>query len=101
MHPHTPIVKQLLSKSEPNLSYADAQSLLEELYFTYAERNPIDNNALRKLYTDLKSYFRPLSFMEEDAVFGLLDKLYLLHERTAFLEGTKFGARLAIELLEE
>ena len=83
------------------MSHADAQSLLEELYFTYAERNPINNEALRKLYADLHSYFRPLSFTEEDTVFDLLDKLYLLHERTAFLEGTKFGARLAIELLEE
>ena len=100
MHPYTTKIKEYFTKNPPEYVY-DVDSLWEMLYIFYTECNPIQPQEHRHLNDTLVPYFRPLTLKEKDTVFMLVGDLLVQHERTAFLEGAKFGTRLAIELLEE
>lgn len=99
MHPYTAKLKEHFSTNSPEYVY-DVDSLWEMLYIFYAECNPIQPQEHLRLNDCLVPYFRPLALKEKDTVFLLVGELLAQHERTAFLEGAKFGTRLAIELLE-
>ncbi|MBO5953081.1 MAG: hypothetical protein J6Q53_03035 [Oscillospiraceae bacterium] len=95
------VLKKYLAENRPNYGDGDVRSLLEFLYGHYSATNPIDNEAIRTQFGKLRAHF---SFLKEecfDTVFDVVCDLCLEHERLVFLEGTRVGARLALELQGE
>lgn len=80
------------------LSHGDAESVMEFLYWHYAENNPIDNAKIRDCFTKLRQQSPHLSLEEFDPIFTTVSDLCEEHERLAFLEGLRLGVTLIIEL---
>lgn len=80
------------------LSHGDAESVVEFLYWHYAENNPIDNTKIRDCFAKLRQQYPHLSLEEFDPIFTTVSDLCEEHERLAFLEGLRLGVTLIIEL---
>ena len=91
-------LKSYLLSHQPNFGRRDIHSLLEMLWSTYTTYNPIDNQQIRSKIEALRPIMDALSWEQENELFDLVSGLCYDHERTAFLEGLRAGARLALEL---
>ena len=87
-----------LSQTSPNYGDQDLHSLLELLWRTYTELNPIDNDTIRSGFQKLGPYFQALPVDEANLLFCVICKICIEHERLAFLEGMRVGALLIDEL---
>ena len=85
-------------QNPPN--HGDAQSVMNLLYWTYTEYNPIDEQKLRDGFAKLRLQFPDLSLQEFDPVFNTVSDLCIDHERLAFYEGLRLGVTLMQELKE-
>lgn len=79
-------------------NHGDAKSVLDLLYWHYAEFNPIDNQKIRDNFTNLRKQYSHLSMQEFDPIFTTVSDLCVEHERRAFLEGLRLGVVLRQEL---
>lgn len=75
-------------KAHP-LDYGDAESLLDVLYWNYAENNLLDNPKIKDGFATLRTQFLHLSMHEFDPVFNTVSELCLEYERAGFEEGGK------------
>lgn len=82
------------------LNHGDAESVMEFLYWHYAENNPIDNKKIRNSFAKLRQQYPHLSMQEFDPIFTTVSDLCLEHERLAYLEGLRLGVTLMTELAE-
>ncbi len=82
------------------LNHGDAESVMEFLYWHYAESNPIDNQKIRNSFAKLCQQYPHLSMQEFDPVFNIVSDLCMEHERRAFLEGLRLGVTLMMELVD-
>ena len=76
----------------------DAGSLLEMLFDIYTDLNGFDNEIIRKDFGDLDSVMNGMTLQEMDKIIYPVCALCWDHEKTAFIEGVKVGARLKAEL---
>ncbi len=83
------------------LNHGDAESVMEFLYWHYAEFNPIVNQKIRDGFTQIRRQYSHLSMEEFDPIFTTVSGLCVEHERLAFLEGLRLGMTLMMELAEE
>lgn len=81
------------------LNHGDAESVMEFLYWHYAEFNPIDNQKIRDSFAKLRRQYPHLSLEEFDPIFTTVSDLCVEHEHLAFLEGLRLGVTLMTELL--
>ncbi len=79
-------------------NHGDAESVMEFLYWHYAEFNPIDNRKIRNSFAKLRQQYSHLSLQEFDPIFTTVSDLCVEHERLAFLEGLRLGVTLMMEL---
>lgn len=79
----------------------DAESVLNLLYRTYTEYNPIDNESIRANFTTLRNHFTELNFKQFDPIFTTVSDLCLECEQLAFTEGLRLGVTLMLELSEK
>ncbi|MBQ8748230.1 MAG: hypothetical protein IJZ14_00230 [Oscillospiraceae bacterium] len=93
-------LKSFLAEQTPNYIYADANSLLEMLYYYYTTSNPVDNAIIRCQFKELNDVLCQLSLTQIDAVFSLVGDLCVSHERQAFLDGIYVGMQLFSALNE-
>lgn len=98
MNRYTKNLKDFLSQQTPNYGYADAESLMELLYYSYTSDNPVDNSVIRYQFKQLDDILNHLSLDENNAIFRLAGELCIAHERQAFLDGIHVGLRLFSEL---
>ena len=89
-------LQEYCKQNPPN--HGDHQSVINLLYWTYTEYNPIDEQNLRNSFTKLRSQFPHLSLQEFDPVFAVVSDLCADHERLAFCEGLRLGVTLMQEL---
>ncbi len=80
------------------LNHGDAESVMEFLYWHYAESNPIDSRKIRDGFTQIRQQYPHLSMQEFDPIFTTVSDLCVEHERLAFLEGLRLGVTLMMEL---
>lgn len=93
------ITKTLLEYCNAHpLDCGDAESLMDVLYWNYAENNPLDNQKIKDDFATLRSKFPHLSMQEFDPIFNTVSELCLEHERVAFLDGIRLGVLLVAEL---
>ncbi len=82
------------------LNHGDAESVMEFLYWHYAELNPVDNKEIRDGFAKIRQQYSHLSMQEFDPIFTTVSDLCVEHERRAFLEGLRLGVTLMTELAE-
>lgn len=85
-------------QNPPN--HGDTQSVMNLLYWTYTQYNPIDSQKLRNGFAQLRAQFPHLSMQEFDPVFNTVCDLCTDYERLAFYEGLRLGVVLMQELQE-
>lgn len=79
----------------------DLPALLESLYECYVQRNVITNDEIRQTVQALRRETQSLSFLDADRLFDLIFTLCYSYEHAAFLAGTRAGATLMAELMED
>ena len=86
-------------QNPPN--HGDADSVLNLLYRTYTEYNPIDSERIRSNFTTLRNHFPELNLKQFDPIFTIVSNLCLECEQLAFMEGLRLGVTLMMELSEK
>ena len=79
----------------------DAESVLNLLYRTYTEYNPIDNERIKANFATLRNHFPELNLKQFDPIFTTVSDLCLECEQLAFMEGLRLGVTLVLELSEK
>ena len=82
------------------LNYGEASSVLDVLFWHYAEYGSLDSEAIRDQFNTLRKLvnFPP---KEYDKVFDVVSDLCLEHGRLAFWEGIRLGMLLMCEINDE
>ena len=86
--------------SQNPISYAEGESLLEQLYWCYGEANTFDIWEIKTQYQKLRCSIPEVTEERFDEIFNIISNLFVLQEKTAFQIGAKIGMRLAAELFE-
>lgn len=94
-------LKKFLAEHPLNHATTDTDLLLDDLYWYYAENNPLINERICALSGSAEPYFAQLSMEDSNALFGLFCEQSAEQERLAFRGGVRVGMQLVLELLEE
>jgi len=100
MNKYMQSIKAYLAEREPNYGYYEAHSLLELLWCSYTQSNPVENEKLKMLFDELEPLFASLSAEDSDLLFSKISDICMEYEHAAFLEGLHVGIRLVVELQE-
>lgn len=87
-----------VAEQKPDYGDEDLDSLLDFLWRTYTELNPIQNDDIRRNDKALDAIMDSLPTEQSNRLFFSLCELCTLHEHQAFLDGIRLGVRLASEL---
>ena len=99
MQKYIKALQDYCKKNPPNTG--NAKSILELLYWHYAEYNPVDNKEIRDGFARIRQRYSHLSLEEFDPIFTTVSDLCVEHERRAFLEGLRLGVTLMTELADD
>ncbi len=99
MQKYIKALQDYCKQNPPNTG--NAKSILELLYWHYAEYNPVDNKEIRDGFARIRQRYSHLSLEEFDPIFTTVSDLCVEHERRAFLEGLRLGVTLMTELTEK
>lgn len=97
MNPYIEKLKACLAE-EPEYGDGEESSPLEVLYLIYTEFHTKDTPAIRESFARLSRCTRGLPLAQDDEISYIVCDLCTQHERAAFYEGLRVGARLASEL---
>ncbi len=84
-------------KAHP-IRLTDRETILETLYWLYAENPPTDCTKLREGYARLRAQLNFMKPEEYDVVFDTVSELCTESEQLAFYAGVRLGAALMMEL---
>lgn len=85
-------------EKQPPVSYGDANTILDALFWLYTEHNSLDCEKIKVQFTKLREHLK-LPPQEYDEVFYIVSDLCVLHGRAAFMEGVRLGMRLMQECM--
>ena len=91
-------IKTELKQQQIKYGYTDVHTLMEYLWRTYTEENPISNDKLRTLEEKMDPILDSLPNADSDKLFLTFWEFCQEYERAAFLDGFRVGARLMMEL---
>lgn len=80
-----------------DFGYSDADTVTEFLYDAYCEARQEEPAEIRELAKQLSPYLERMPRTENDAMFGIILKMCIAHERNAFKEGFWLGLKLDTE----
>ena len=89
-------LKRHIAEHPPN--FGDGESVLTMLYECHNENNSYDNEQIRADFNELYRQMNGTPLREMDKIIYPVCKLCRDHEKSGFIEGTKIGICLAIEL---
>ena len=81
-----------------NSGDSDCETVLDQLYQTYAESHESDPAEIGDGFKELEEFLHTLPLEDNNAVFNLCCRLCSAYERKAFLDGLQYGAHLIQEL---
>ena len=81
-----------------NSGDSDCETVLDQLYQTYAESHESDPTEIGDGFKELEEFLHTLPLEDNNAVFNLCCRLCSAYERKAFLDGLQYGAHLIQEL---
>ncbi len=79
----------------------NADGILEFLFCCYTEDHPLENDAVRKCYEKLESFFDELPNDASNQLFRNIMELCNSYEQAAFIEGMRIGVHLEREIHSE
>ena len=91
-------LKACIAEHPPNYGDYDATTLVEMLYHTYTENNPLNNQAIKDGFRSMNDLLEGLSVEENNQVFHVVCDLCLEHAWLGFEAGLKVGLILMKEL---
>ena len=80
---------------------SDCETVLDQLYQTYAESHESDPPEIGEGFKELEEFLCALPLENNNAVFTLCCRLCSAYERKAFHNGLQYGASLILELLHK
>ena len=98
MNPYTNNLLTAIAAYESKCGIAAPESILEELWYDYSCRQPVDQGQVREAESKLFNVHRQLSLEASDALSGLIVDLLNAYQRAAYLDGLRTGAHLLQEL---
>ena len=101
MNSHIPHLKKHLSEQPPVCLSDEYESLLDVLYYAYAEHSTSDSAQIKECLTQLDSLTRHLPFQAQDSILTAALSLSAAQARQSFHEGVRTGAGLILELCKE
>ena len=95
-------VKEYLWEHPANYN-GQVDTLLELLYYAFAEYNTVETPEFKEQTDPLKEKLRALADTEREAdeYMDIVFTLCAAYERQGYIEGIKVGMRLVIEMVEE
>ena len=87
-------LKEDLAEYEAKSGLPNTDTVLELLWETYFETNPVDDGLIRRRRAALDPVFDKLSLPDSDSLTGLIADLVTAYQRAAFLEGIHIGFHL-------
>lgn len=87
-----------IAANPPKYHFCNGESVLQMLYFSYTESNPIVDPKIRSGFRVLRRYIKDLPRNQEEIVFDTICDLCSEHEYRAFVEGVRAGVSLMTEL---
>ena len=97
------IAKRLISymdKHSIDLGDTDCETVLDQLYQTYAESHESDPPEISEGFKELEEFLCILPLEDNNTVFNLCCRLCSAYEHKAFIDGMQYGAYLLKELIE-
>lgn len=94
---YTDLIRNYLTGYAPNYGDPDIHSLLEHLWRSYTDYDPINNEKIKNFFLSLEPIFEVLPPNDSDRLCDTVVSLCLEHERLAFLEGLRVGSQLMLE----
>ena len=91
-------IKADLKQQQVRSGYTDVHSLMEHIWRSYTEDNPISNDRLSRLNARMDPILNSISIADSDKLFLLFWEFCQEYERAAFLEGFRIGAKLMTEI---
>ena len=73
---------------------SDCETILDQLYQTYAESHKSDSLEIRNGFKELDALLEQLSLDDNNAVWNLCCQLCTAYEHKAFRDGLQYGAHL-------
>ena len=80
---------------------SDCETVLDQLYQTYAESHESDPAEISDGFKGLEEFLHTLPLDDNNAVFNLCCRLCSAYERKAFRDGILYGAHLISEIKSE
>ncbi len=93
-------IKAELKQQPIKYDYKDIHTLMEYIWRSHIENNPIDNGRLRELNEKMDPILSSVPVADSDTLFFTFWKFCEEYGRESFLEGFCIGARLMLELQE-
>ena len=91
-------LKAHIEQHPPN--YGDGESVLTMLYECHNENSPYDNEQIRTDFNELYRQMNGMPLREMDNIIYPVCTLCRDHEKAGFIERTKIGIRLILEMKE-
>ena len=91
-------LKAYMDKHPIDLGDTDCETVLAQLYQTYAESHESDPPEISDGFKELDDLLGDLSLNDNNAVWNLCCQLCTAYERKAFHDGLQYGAHLMREL---
>lgn len=91
-------LKAHVAKHPPIFEENGIDSILDTLYWNYAETNRLENNLIREKLHALYGCLEHLCLRDKDKVIDIVCALCSEHERISFAAGVQVGVQLTQEL---
>ena len=98
MNPYIQKLLTAIAAYEAKCCMDTPESILEDLWYDYSCRNPVDDGQVRAAETKISSVYAELSLEASDSLSDLIVDLLNAYQRAAYLEGLRTGAHLIQEL---
>ena len=93
-------IKTELKQQRIKYGYTDVHSLMEHIWRSYTEDNPISNDRLCELNRRMDPILNSIPIADSDKLFLLFWEFCQEYERAAFLEGFRIASRLMVEIYD-
>lgn len=101
MNPYIRSLNDWLAQQQPDYGYPGAHTLLQHLWCSYTECNPIENEKTDTLFSAMDPIFESLPIRASSFLFDKICALLGEYGQSAFLSGIQVGMRLNEELAVE
>jgi len=98
MNKYIEVFKRCMENHTFDSGDPDCKTVLDQLYYAYAESHENDPPGIREGFKELESFLEILPLDDNNAVFNLCCQICVAYEHKAFIDGFHYGIQLMKEL---